>query len=70
MVSEEGGGWIEAVREGRGRLQKFKRHPAAPAAAAAVTPFSSAKRRIRMLGRLCQGPNAVGQKFSFPHAQF
>ena len=68
MVSEEGGGWSEARREGRGRLQKFRRHPAA--AAAAVTPFSSAKRRIRMLGRLCQGPNAVGQKFSFPHAQF
>ena len=56
---------------GRGRLQKFKRHPAAaPAAAAAVTPFNSAKRRIRMLGRLCQGPISVGQKFSCSHAQF
>ena len=55
-------GGREVGRKGRrGRLQKFKRHPAA---AAAVTPFTRAKRRIRILGRLCQRPNAVGQRFS------
>ena len=36
--SRVGGGWR---REVVGRLQKFKRHPAA-----ALTPFNSAKRRI------------------------
>ena len=41
--SRVGGGWW---RRG-GRLQKFKRHPAA-----ALTPFSSAKRRIWIENKL------------------
>ena len=41
MVSEEGGGLSGAGREGRGRLQKFKRHPAAAVAAAVTIVFKS-----------------------------
>ena len=42
----EGVGWRRVVEEG-GRLQKFKRHPAA-----ALTPFNSAKRRIGIENKL------------------
>ena len=42
--SRVGGGWR---REVVGRLQKFKRHPAA-----ALTPFNSAKRRIGIENKL------------------
>ena len=42
--SSVGGGWWGEVV---GRLQKFKRHPAA-----ALTPFNSAKRRIGIESKL------------------
>ena len=54
--SRVGGGWW---RRG-GRLQKFKRHPAA-----ALTPFNSAKRRIGIESKLlCFDKKNVVRRFN------